>query len=196
MRYRAAAITASAMLALVGCHRASEPPKSLVGSKNLPTFADLRKETILLARMGGQDAGDTLNIEIRPTNQVVVLHTRGANRRLVAQENFSVSANQAERLRQMLWRLRPDKGAPAQKTIPLGCNYVHDAGFDWAVAYVREDQPKDLLEFTLPYPDYCKTAAYAEAQELITAVIAALPPSAVVQRFPAGRFEPLGTYSP
>jgi hypothetical protein len=195
MRFEVLAIGAWAAFALAGCQRAAAPAKSLVGATKIPTSADLNKETIIIARMGGKDAEDTLNIEIRPTNQVVAAHYRGQDKRPVAQDNLSVSAGQAERLRQMLWRLRPDDGAPAQKTIPLGCNYVYDAGFDWAVAYVREDRPADLVQFTLPYPEYCRTAAYTEARELIGAVVGALPRSTVVQRFPTGRFHPLGTYS-
>jgi hypothetical protein len=196
MRFEVVAIGASAALAVAGCHRASEPPKSLVGATKLPSPADLQKETIIIARMGGKDANDQLNIEVRPTDQVVAAHYRGRDRALVAQESLHVSAQQAESLRRMLWRLRPDDGAPAQKTIPLGCHYVYDAGFDWAVAYLREDKPANFLEFTLPYPEYCNTPAYAEARELIGAVVGALPRSDVVQRFPPGKLHPLGTYSP
>jgi hypothetical protein len=146
--------------------------------------------------MGGPDAKDLLNVEIRPTNEVVTAHYRGPDKTLVAQENLKVSAQEVERLRQMLWRLRPDDGAPAQKTVPVGCHYVYDAGFDWAVDYVREDRPARFLEFTLPYSGYCKTPAYAEARQLIDDVLAALPRSDVVQRFPPGTYHPPSTYSP
>ena len=94
-------------------------------------------------------------------------------------------------MRRMLWRLRPDDGAPAQKTVPIGCEYVYDAGFDWAVAFAREDKPANFLQFSLPYPRYCKTPAYAEARALITVVVGALPHSNVIEQFP-----PVGTHSP
>jgi len=175
----------------MGCHRASEEPKTLVGATKLPSSAELHKETIVIARMGGEDAKDLLNIEVRPTNEVVVAHYRGHDKALVAQESLKVSVQDAERMRRMLWRLRPDDGAPAQKTVPIGCEYVYDAGFDWAVAFAREDKPANFLQFSLPYPRYCKTPAYAEARALITVVVGALPHSNVIEQFP-----PVGTHSP
>lgn len=197
MRLDVGAIGVSAALALAGCNRADEPRTSLVGATKLPSPADLRKETIIVARMGGKDAEDLLNIEIQPTNKVVAAHYRGNDRTTpVAEETSQVSASEAEYLRRMLWRLRPDDGAPTQKTIPIGCHYVYDAGWEWAVVYVREDRPADMLEFTLPYPEYCKTSAYSDAQQLIGKVLRALPRSDVVERFPPGRYHPLGTYSP
>lgn len=183
-------------MSLISCERrAVEPAQSLVGSKSLPSLADLHKETIALARMGGKDGKDTLTIEIRPTNEIVVSHFRGQDKTPVAQETGHLSGQQGESIRRMLWRVRPDYGAPAQKTIPLGCHYVYDAGYDWAVAYVRGDKPANFVIFTLPYREYCQTAAYAQARDLIGAVLGALPRSNVIQGFPPGRFHPLGTYS-
>jgi hypothetical protein len=185
-----------AALAFTGCHRTSEEPKTLVGATKLPSSADLHKETIIIARMGGKDAKDLLNIEVRPTNQVVAAHYGGHHKTLVAQESLKVSVQDAEAMRRMLWRLRPDDGAPAQKTVPVGCHYIYDAGFDWAVVYVPDDKPANYLAFSLPYPEYCKAPAYMEARALITAIVGALPRSSVVERFPPGRFHPAATYSP
>jgi hypothetical protein len=166
---------------------------SLVGATKLPSSAELRKETLIIARMGGKGADDLLNIEIRPTNEVIAAHYRSPDKsKPIAQEKLNVSADEAERLRGLLWRLRPD----AAQTTPVGCDWVYDAGFDWAVVYVREDRPANMLTFTLPYPEYCKTRDYAEARELIEAVVKALPRSNVIQRFPPGKYHPLGTYSP
>ncbi len=176
--------------------RTAQQVQSLVGAKNLPSMADLHKETIALARMGGKDAKDTLTIEIRPTDEVVVSHSRGQDKAPLAQETGHLSGVKAESIRRRLWRLRPDDGAPAQNTIPLGCHYVYDAGYDWAVAYVRKDKPANFAMFTLPYAEYCNTPAYAEARDLIRAVVAALPHSNVIQQFPSGRFHPVATYSP
>jgi hypothetical protein len=183
-RRRWTGLICTAALALTGCNRISQEPKSLVGATNLPSSDDLHKETIVIARMGGQDAKDLLNIEFRPTNQVVAAHYRGQDKTLVAQESLKVSRQDAERLRRMLWRLRPDDGAPAQKTVPVGCYYVYDAGFDWAVAYVREDRPANYLQSSLPRAGECKAPEYAEARMLIATVVGALPPSNIVQRFP------------
>jgi hypothetical protein len=146
--------------------------------------------------MGGKDAEDLLNVAILPTNEVVAAHYRGPHKTPITQENLKVSAQDVERLRQMLWRLRPDDGAPAEKTVPVGFPYVYDAGFDWAVTYMREDKPANFIEFTLPYSGYCKTPAYTEARQLIAGVLGALPRSNVVQQFPPGSYHPLGTYSP
>lgn len=190
------AVGALAALALEGCDQESQPPRSLVGATKHVASADLHKETIIIARMGGQDAEDLLNIEIRPTNEVAAAHYRGHDKRPIAQENLKVSAQDVERLRRMLWRLRPDDGAPIQKIVPVGCHYVYDAGFDWAVVYVREDAPANMLEFTLPYPEFCKAPAYTAARRLIGDVLGALPRSTVVQRFPPGTYHPSGTYSP
>ncbi|MGN6057896.1 MAG: hypothetical protein ACTHOI_04855 [Sphingomicrobium sp.] len=78
-------------------------------------------------------------------------------------------------------------GAPPQKTVPVGCDYVYDSGFDWAVVYVRADKAGTLLQFSLPSPKYCKASAYAKARGLITAVVGALPHSTVVERFSGKR---------
>jgi len=195
-RERWTSLICGAALALTGCDRTAEPPKSLVGATRLPSSADLHKETIIIARKGGQDWNELLNIEIRPTNQVVAAHYHGEDKTPVAQESLKVSVQDAEQMRRVLWRLRPDDGAPAEKTVPVGCRYVDDAGFDWGVMYWREDKPANFLEFSLPYPEFCKAPAYREARALITAVVGALPRSNVVERFPPGRYRPAATDLP
>jgi hypothetical protein len=197
MRLGVGALIGIFALGLGSCDRASHQPVSLVGATRLPSLADLRKETIVLAREGGTDGKEVLNIEILPGGEVVTARYRRPDmKNPVAKEQLQLSSEDVGRLRLMLWRLRPDGAAPADKTIPLGCRYVFDAGSEWDVAYVREDRPDELIMFSLPHREYCKTPAYAEARELIGAFLKALPSADLVERFPAGRSYPLGTYSP
>jgi len=156
---------------------------------------------IVIARMGGRDANDLLNIELWPDNTVVAAHYRQADRdyhqATLAREKLQASAQVVKRLRETFWRVRPEDHASAQNSVPLGCHYVYDAGFDWEVVFVRPDKPagSQLLEFVLPYPEYCQSAAAAKARTLINDAIQALPRSNVIQQFPSGRYHPLGTYS-
>jgi hypothetical protein len=196
MRFTIVAMGGLACLALGCCNRAPARLPSLVGATKLPAPADLHKEVIVLARVGGSDAKDLLNIEIRPNNQVIADHYRGRDKPPVAHEDLHVSAQDVERLRRMLWRLRPDDGAPAEKAIPLGCHYVDDAGEEWQIGYARRDRPAHLELFELPYAEYCRSRAYIQARQLIADTINALPHSKVIEQFPSGRFHPLGTYSP
>ena len=176
---------------LLGCQRSSPQQPSLVGASKLPTSMELHKETLIIARMGGQDWKDQLNIEIWPSDRIVVAHYDEQDRNTpVAHEDLQMPAADVERIRQMLWRLRPDDGAPAQKTVPIGCTFIYDAGFDWAVAYVRSDRPASLLQFTLPDPKDCKSSAYSEAEKIIGAALRALPHSKVLEQFEAGRKHP------
>lgn len=177
-------------IALTSCHRSSEVP-SLVGAKNLPSCAELHKETLFIAREGGANWKELLNIEIWPSNRVIAAHYRGQDQTTpIARENLRMSATDIERVRRMLWRLRPDDGAPAQKTVPVGCTYIYDTGYEWSVGYVRQDQPTKLLQFSLPSPDQCESAAYAEAQKVVAAAMRALPASRVIEQFPTGRANP------
>src|SRR4051794_14544489 len=96
-------------IALLGCQRASEMPTSLVGATIRPSSAELHKETLIIARMGGDNWNDLLNVEIWPSNRVVAAHYRGQDRSTpVAHEDLPMREADIERVRQMLWRLRPD----------------------------------------------------------------------------------------
>jgi hypothetical protein len=178
-------------IALIGCQRSSQPQTSLVGATKLPSAPELNKETLIIARMGGENWEDVLNIEIWPSDRIVAAHYQGQDRTTpIAREDLRMPTADIERVRRILWRLRPDEGAPAQRTVPVGCPYIYDAGFDWAVAYVRPDRPASLLQFTLPNPEDCKSSAYSEAKKIIGTAMRALPPSKVVEQFPAGRAQP------
>jgi hypothetical protein len=190
------ALATSAALALGSCNHEPKPLPSLVGATELPSSADLNKESIVLARVGGSDGKDLLNIEIQPTGQLIASHIRDRDKLPVAEEELHLSRPEVERLRTMLWRLRPDDDAPAEKTIPLGCHWVYDAGEEWQLGYARRDRPANLVLFALPYPEYCRSPAYFEARDLIGEVMRALPPSKVIQQFPPGRFHPFAIYSP
>ena len=197
MRSAVFAIAVLQLAILSGCNRTPERLTSLVGATKVPSPEELQKETIIIARVGGKGGKDLLNIELRPTDSVEAVHYRGDDRtKPVAQVTLQVSASEAQRLRRMLWRLRPDDGAPAQKTVPVGCDYIYDASGDWSIAYVGNERPADLNQFTLPYAENCKSTAYDEAQRLIGQVLAALPRSALVEQFPPGRLHPLATYRP
>src|SRR3954453_16720523 len=96
-------------IALLNCQRASETPTSLVGATIQPSAAELDKETIIIARMGGENWNDLLTIEIWPSNRVVAAHYRGQDMSTpVAREVLPMREADIERVRQMLWRLRPD----------------------------------------------------------------------------------------
>ena len=197
MRLNVLAMAVLSLAASSGCNRTPERLTSLVGATKVPSPEELQKETIIMARVGGKGAKDLLNIELRPPDSVEAVHYLGDDRtKPVAQVTLQVSASEVQRLRRMLWRLRPDDGAPAHKTVPMGCDYIDDASGDWSIAYVSNERPADLNQFTLPYAENCKSRAYGEAQRLIGQVLAALPRSALVKQFPPGRLHPLATYKP
>lgn len=196
MSVRCNIVICAALMLVTGCKAAPEPISSLVGATKLPSPADLEKEVIVLARVGGNDGEDLLNIEIHPTGDLLVSHTRNRAERPIAEERLHLSPLQLQRLRTKLWRLRPDNGAPADKSVPVGCRWVYDVGEDWQLGFVREDRPEDLVIFALPYPQYCRSRAYVEARQLIAEVTRDLPASKVIQRFPPGRFQALGAYFP
>jgi hypothetical protein len=183
-------------LLIACCNPSPLPSESLVGAQKLPSASDLQKETLIIARMGGEDGEELLNVKLRPDNTVLVEHSRRGDDRPLEQELLRPSAQAAEEVRHMLWRLRPEDSAPAQKTVPLGCSYVYDAGWDWSVVFWNPRKPAELPTFTLPYPEYCQPAAYKKARELIVDSLSALPSSEVVKHFPSGRLHPTGTYSP
>jgi hypothetical protein len=180
-----------AVLALVSCDRSPEPSLSLVGARAVTSAEELHKETLIITRSGGTDWGDLLNVEILPSDQIVVSHYRGGDQQTpIARENLRMPAADAEKVRRMLRRLRPDSDAPASKTVPLGCDYVYDAGFEWGVAYYHPDRPADLRLFGLPAAGSCNPSAYAEAMGVITTSMRSLPRSRVIEQFPSGRTAP------
>lgn len=182
-----------APLALACCNPSAETV-SLVGAPKPPPLAYLERETIIIGRSAGSGGNDTLNIEVRPNNNILIAAYRKGNLETpAAREELQLSSAMAEGLRRMLWRLRPEDGASAQNSVPIGCRYVYDAGSMWSVTFVRAGDPVDMVVFELPYPEYCKTPAYREAKQLIEQVLEALPRSEVVRRFPAGRYRALGT---
>lgn len=175
-------------LAIAGCDRSPDGSSSLVGASAVTSAEELHKETLIITRSGEEDWNDLLNVEVLPSDQIIVSHYRGRgdSQRTVARETLRMRAADVEKVRQMLWRLRPDPGAPATKTIPVGCDYVYDAGSEWGVAYYHPDRPAELILFGLPAAASCTPSAYANALAVITTSMGSLPRSRVIEQFPSG----------
>lgn len=176
------------LFALTACQGTPEAGRSLVGGGKLPQKSALAEETIVI---GTGNAADVINVEIRPNNQVVVSHYRHpALAQPVSQERSTLSFAQGQRVRRMLWRLRPSDAAPSQTAVPIGCPlswgglHTGSAAAQWSVAFRQRGQHGKILVFLLPPNRYCKTHAFADAQQVIRQVLQVLPISESVQRFP------------
>lgn len=195
MRTDCSFVICLAMILVTGCKPEPEPNSSLVGATELPAFADLEKETIVLARSHENDGNDLLSIELNPTGDLLVSHYRREGRplppdfedRLIADERLRISPLQLQRLRNKLWRLRPDDGAGVNQSIPVGCHWVYDGGEDWQLFFFRKERPEDAVIASLPYPRQCSSRAYVEARQLLAEVTRNLPASEILARFLPGR---------
>ncbi len=188
-RFRYAAI--AALLVLIGCERAAiRSSESLVGAEQLPSITELRRETIHIVRHSGDEGLDShlLIYELRPDDALTVSHVVRPvrpgdvdefNR---GEERFQISAATADRLRHMLWRVRPERLEGLEYVaIPSGCQYhLHDWG-EVNVAFIGPDE--EVGAFMLPDHRNCDTPAAVEARSMIQAVFQALPQSSVANAF-------------
>lgn len=101
------------LLLCVSCDGpAVQRSQSLVGAQGLPPRISLAEETIEITRTARSLSPygiRLLSYELAPDNRLTVSHiTRGdQNDAVLGRETFQLSADQGEKMRGLLWRLRP-----------------------------------------------------------------------------------------
>jgi hypothetical protein len=174
------------------CQRSAiDASQSLVGARKLPSAQALRDETIYFKVPGGVVGRDTLSIEMRPDNVIAITHARqpadySKSETVVGKETFNVPGQSAERVRRLLWRVRPEplKGIEYE-TLPSNCpNRPIDAGYQVAVSFITPE--KRVGVFLLPYQGDCSTDAAAAARAVILQTLKTFPRSKIAADFPWG----------
>ena len=110
------------LLALEGCDRSSD---SIVGADNLPSAAELARETIQINRdssVGRQV--HYLTYELKPDNSLTITHALDGYQgdRVVGTESFQLPAERATTIRKVLTSFRPAKLQGVEYLVyPVGC---------------------------------------------------------------------------
>jgi hypothetical protein len=182
-----------AAMSLVSCDRpAIKPDQSLVGAKELPSARELSREIIEINTGFDGFSPGMLSYELRPDNTLEVSLTfrpKYANKK-VGPDIFHLPANLAERARQALWRLRPQRLRGVQyETLPPGCPpQPTDTPPDVTVVFIAEG-PKLGVEddqvgvFALPSPRYCSNRRSLDANNVIALVLELFPTSGVAAEY-------------
>lgn len=171
------------------CHGPAVVPNRLVAGTDLPAVAQLRRERIVIEQgFGGDGYGvHRLTYELATDNQLSIAYGLAGNPRPVVQNNFRLPAAEANRVRQLLWRLRPQELArewvgewPVR---PIGCERrsAHDLG-EVVVAFSGTNDDKGAL-FALPTTRSCDTSSARQARRVLKEVVASLPASEIVAEF-------------
>lgn len=171
----------AALLALAGCGPSSD---SLVGARNLPSAAELGRETIQINRdsaIGRQN--HYLTYELKPNNSLTVTHALDGYQgdQVVGSESFQLAAGRASEIRKVLTGFRPAKLQGVEYLVyPVGCEPPIDGGTEVAIAFFGGGDKIGI--FALPYD--CTKGYSARARATFGKLMKLLPPSKVAQAFP------------
>lgn len=162
---------------------------SLVGAKSLPKPEVLSHEMIYISRGYRLTQDGPLSFTLRPDNVLTIAAER-ADRTVKQKEDFHLPAEAANRVRQALWRVRPEKLRGSEwETLPTNCpEQPSDAGNDIAVAFIApgtqaRPEENEAEAFTLPLRAYCHSSQANEARALLRSVLRSFPQSRVVTAF-------------
>lgn len=183
----------SLALALSLCASCDEPkvvPERLVSGSNLPVAGELTRETILIEQgFGGEGYGvHRLTYRVTPDDQLAIAYGLVTQGQPVAKENFGLQSDEADRIREILWRLRPQVLTPdwvdEWSARPLGCKMQgpHDQG-EVVVAYISGKNDDEGASFELPTVQSCDTPAARQARQLLQQVFSSFPNSEIVTEF-------------
>ena len=181
----------AAALPAAACEQpATHTSQSLVGAKSLPPETELSRETIEINSGYGDISVGFLSYQLRANNTLVVTLTDRRYPepdRVLVKDTFELPAHVATEVRQMLWRVRPEKLVPLadlnSEARPVGCSRrgPHDFG-ELAVVFMAEG-PKPgvdddrLGDFELPRPKSCDTPEAVAARKLMQQVLDKFPHS-------------------
>lgn len=159
-------------------------------SGDLAVDQKLSRETVEIHQgFGGDGYGrHRLSYLLNSDDELEISYGIMSRDKPVAKEAFRLTSNEGSRLREELWRLRPDSlsrdwiadwGAR-----PLGCTPQgpHDQGEIWVIFSADKDYERGAV-FELPYKGSCDTPASQEARQLLLKAIAALPRSRIASEF-------------
>lgn len=182
----------SLALALYLCSSCDEPavaPERLV-SGSLPAARELSRETILIEQgFGGEGYGvHRLTYQLTPDDQLSIAYGLVTRAGPVVNEKFRLKSDEADRIREALWRLRPrvlaSEWVGEWSARPLGCKMQgpHDQG-EAVVAYISGENDDKGASFELPTAESCDTAAARQARRVLQQVFGSFPDSEIVTEF-------------
>lgn len=183
-------ISLALALLCTSCDKAAVAPARLVPGDNLPASRVLTRETILIEQgFGGDGYGvHRLRYQLTPDDQLAIEYGLITQLRPVVKNNFRLQSNEADRIRKMLWRLRPQAMTSdwmAEWAIrPIGCEIQgpHDQG-DVVVAYISGDNGEEGAAFELPTVHSCDTPAAMQARQVLQQLFSSFPESPIVTEF-------------
>jgi hypothetical protein len=186
MRAAARVMWLTATLLMGACGRSPlAGPQSLVGAKSLPSARELSAEAVQINRRGGPREGHMLTYDLSPSNSLTVAHTVDelGGAKTLATATFHLTPEAANKLRTMLWRVRPERLTGIEGiTLPTGCTIVIDASPQANVVFA--DAKQRLGISSIPREGDCDTPQARQARQLVSGVLASLPGRNLAAQFP------------
>jgi len=145
----------------------------------------LSTEAIQINRRGGPLRDHMLTYDLSPSNSLTVAHTvdQLGGAKTLATATFHLTPEAANRVRTVLWRVRPERLTGIQNiTLPTGCTVVVDASPQANVVFA--DAKQRLGISSIPSERVCDTPQARQARQLVSGVVAFFPGRSLAAEFP------------
>jgi len=184
-RMRAACMIWQTAILLTGACGRFAASESLVGAKDLPSAIELAAEEIQISRRAGAGQAHMLTYDLSTSNSLTVAHTvdQLGGTKTVSRATFRLTPEAANKVRSLLWRVRPERLTGIQDiTLPTGCTVVVDASPQANVVFA--DAKRRLGITSIPSEPNCETPNAEQARQLVARVLASLPGRNLAAQFP------------
>lgn len=180
----------SCTLAFCGSCQASPHVSERLVPGDLTIDAKLSRESVEIEQGFRRDGYGIhrLSYLLNSEDELEVSYWYMPNDEAVAKETYRLASDDAERVREELWRLRPEalsRDSMNDRSIrPLNCQQQgpHDQG-EILVHFIGDPNYKRLASFELPTEQSCKSAAAREARQLLFRIVRSFPKSDIASKF-------------